>query len=298
MAQAYHELPLNAQSRHITTFVTHMGLFGYTLLNYGTYLAAEVFQHTLQQVLHGIPGVCNLADDILVFASSCEEHNKALEACLQRLQENGLTLNLSKCKFLKRNLEFFGFHFTKEGTKPDPKKEEAFVNSPRPTNVSELRSLLGMSNYSSQYIHDYATVTEPLRRLTHKDEKFIWGKEQEEAYQKPKNALLSSPVMSYCDVNKETVILVDASPVGLSAILSQQEHGSSKSQIIAYASRSLTSTEQRYSQTEKEALAIVWGIEHFHLYVYGAPFVLYTDHKPLELIYANPMSKPPARIER
>ena len=298
MAQAYHQLPLNAQSRHITTFATHMGLYRYKRLNYGTNSAAEVFQHTLQQVLHGVPGVCNLADDILVFAPSYEEHNKALEACLQRLQENGLTLNLSKCKFSKRNLEFFGFHFTKEGTKSDPKKVEAFVNSPRPTNVCELCSLLGMSNYSSQYIHDYATVTEPLRRLTHKDEQFIWGKEQEDAYQKLKNALLSSPVMSYFDVNKETVILVDASPVGLSAILSQREHGSSKSQIIAYASRSLTATEQRYSQTEKEALAIVWGIEHFHLYIYGAPFVLYTDHKPLELIYSNPMSKSPARIER
>ena len=110
--------------------------------------------------------------------------------------KNGLTLILSKCNILKHNLEFFGFCFTKEGTKPDPKKVQASVNSPRPTNVSELRSLLGMSNYSSQYIHDYVTITQPLHRLTHKDEKFIWGKEQE-AYQKLKNALLSSPVMSY-----------------------------------------------------------------------------------------------------
>eukprot|EP00794_Sanderia_malayensis_P021168 gene21168-biopygen14712 len=253
MSQAYHQLPLHVMSRHITTFATHMGLYRYKRLNYGTNSAAEVFQHTLQQVLQRIPGVGNLADDILVFAPSNEGHNKALEACLQRLQENGLTLNLSKCKLLKRNLEFFGFHFTKHGTKPDPKKVDVFVNSPRPTNVSEHRSLLGMSNYSSQYIHDYATVTEPLRRLTHKEEKFIWGTEQEEAYQKLKTALLSSPVMSYFDISKETVVLVDASPVGLSAILSQRKHGSNESKIIAYASRSLTAAEQRYSQTEKEA---------------------------------------------
>ena len=298
MSQAYHQLPLHARSRHITTFATHMGLYRYKRLNYGTNSAAEIFQHTLQQLLKGIPGVCNLADDILVFAPSYEEHNKALEACFQRLQDHGLTLNLRKCKFLKRNLEFFGFLFTKDGTKPDPMKVDAFINTPRPTNVSELRSLLGMSNYSSQYIRDYATLTEPLRRLTHKDTQFVWGAAQEEAYQTLKTALLSSPVMSYFDINKETAILVDASPVGLSAILSQRKHGSNNSQIIAYASRSLSQTEQRYSQTEKEALAIVWGIEHFHLYIYGAPFVLYTDHKPLELIYENPMSKPPARIER
>ena len=273
MAQAYHQLPVNPKSRHITTFASHIGQHRYKHLNYGTNSAAEVFQHILQQVLQGIPGVCNLVDDILVFAPSFKEHNKALEACLKRLQENGLTLNLSKCKFLKHNLEFFGLHFTKEGTKPDPKKVEAFVNSPRPTTVNELRSLRGMSNYSSQYIHDYATVTEPLRRLTHKNENFIWGPELEKAYQKLKTALLSSPVMSYFDIRKETVILVDASPVGLSAILSQRKHGSNQSQIKAYASRSLTATEQRYSQTEKEALAIVWGIEHFHLYIYGALFV-------------------------
>ena len=267
-------------------------------LNYGTNSAAEVFQHTLQQLLQGIPGVCNLADDILVFAPSYEEHNQALEACFKRLQEHGLTLNLGKCKFLKRNLEFFGFQFTQEETKPDPKKVAAFVNTAQPRNVSELHSLLGMSNYSSQYIHDYATLTEPLKRLTQKDVIFSWGAEQEHAYQKLKTALLNSPVMSYFDTKKETAILVDASPVGLSAILSQSKQGSNKPQIIAYASRSLTPTEQRYSQTEKEALAIVWGIEHFHLFVYGAPFVLHTDHKPLELIYSNPVSRPTARIER
>ena len=225
MSQAYHQLPIHAKSRHITTFATHMGLYRYKRLNYGTNSAAEIFQRTLQQVLQGIPGVCNLADDILVFAPSYEEHNKALKACLQRLQDIGLTLTISKCKFLKRNLEFFGFHLNKDGTKPDPKKVAAFVNSPRPTNVSELRSLLGMSNYSSQYNYDYATITEPLRRLTHKDEKFIWGTKQEEAYQKLKTALLSSPVTSYFDISKETVVLVDASPVGLCAILSQRKHG-------------------------------------------------------------------------
>jgi hypothetical protein len=118
------------------------------------------------------------------------------------------------------------------------------------------------------------------------------------AYQQLKTALVSKPVMSYFDPSKETVILVDASPVSLSAILAQRTNGSTNTQIISYGSRALTPTEKRYSQTEKEALVIVWGIEHFHLYLYGAPFILYTDHKPLELIYANPLSKPPARIEK
>ena len=298
LAQAYHQLELAPESRSITTFTTPFGLYRSKRLNYGTNSSAEIFQHALQQSLQGIEGVRNLADDIIVFGKTYEAHNKSLKACLQRLQEHNLTLNINKCKFLKQNLEFFGFLFTAEGTQPDPKKVSAFVESKPPKSVSEVRSYLGMANYSAQFIENFATISEPLRKLTCKDAKFEWGTEQQKAYETLKTALLKSPVMSYFDINKETMIHIDASPVGLSAILSQRSKGSTESHIIAYASKSLTATEKRYSQTEKEALAIVWGIEHFHLYVYGAPFILYTDHKPLELIYANPMSKPPARLER
>ena len=299
MSQAYHQLELAPSSRNITTFITHAGLYRFKRLNYGTNSAAEIFQNTLQQVLHGINGVRNIADDILIYGTTYEEHNKALKECLQRLELHGLTLNLDKCRFLKNHLEFFGLLFSHDGVRPDPKKISAFYNTTIPTTVGEVRSLLGMANYSSQFIPNFATITEPLRRLTHKEAKFIWGKEQEDAYQKLKTALVNSPVMGYFDTKNESELIVDASPVGLSAILTQKLPGeNASSKIIAYASRALTPTEQRYCQTEKEALAIVWGIEYFHLYLYGAPFTLYTDHKALELIFANPLSKPPARIER
>ena len=299
MSQAYHQLELAPSSRNITTFITHAGLYRFKRLNYGTNSAAEIFQNTLQQVLHGINGVRNIADDILIYGTTYEEHNKALKECLQRLELHGLTLNLDKCRFLKNHLEFFGLLFSHDGVRPDPKKISAFYNTTIPTTVGEVRSLLGMANYSSQFIPNFATITEPLRRLTHKEAKFIWGKEQEDAYQKLKTALVNSPVMGYFDTKNESELIVDASPVGLSAILTQKLPGeNASSKIIAYASRALTPTEQRYCQTEKEALAIVWGIEYFHLYLYGAPFTLYTDHKALELIFTNPLSKPPARIER
>jgi hypothetical protein len=298
LTQAYHQLELSPSSRHITTFVTHTGIYRFKRLNYGTNSAAEIFQHTLQQVLQGIKGVRNIADDILIFGSTYEEHNTSLEECLQRLEDNGLTLNVGKCLFLKQNLDFFGLVFSKDGVSPDPKQISALANSTTPTTPSEVRSLLGLENFSAQFISNFATITEPLRMLTHKNIPFTWGDEQENAYQTLKTALISKPVMSYFDPGKETVIIVDASPVGLCAILAQRAKGSTKTQTISYGSRALTSTEKRYSQTEKEALAIVWGIEHFHLYLYGAPFTLHTDHKPLELIYANPLSKPPARIER
>ena len=104
--------------------------------------------------------------------------------------------------------------------------------------------------------------------------------------------------MSHSNTSKETSVLVDASPVGLSAILTQKDPKTNADNTIAYASRALSPVEQLYSQTEKETLAIVWGVELFHLYLFGVPFNLITDHKTLQLIYNNPRSKPPARIER
>ena len=298
LAQAYHQLELCPASRSITTFSTHCGLYRYKRLNYGTNAAAELFQHNLQETLLGIKGVKNIADDIIVFGSNRADHDRALDEVLTRLQDHNLTLNCQKCKFLKKNLEFFGLLFSEHGVCPDPKKVEAFVKTTIPTTVSEVRSLLGMANYSSKFIQNYATITEPLRKLTRKCARFAWTWEHQAAYDKLKNALTNSPVMSHFDTSKETSVLVDASPVGLSAILTQRDPKTNADNVICYASRALSSVEQRYSQTEKEALAIVWGIEHFHIYLFGASFTLITDHKPLQLIYNNPRSRPPARIER
>ena len=103
---------------------------------------------------------------------------------------------------------------------------------------------------------------------------------------------------AYFDPEKDTVISVDASPVVLAAILSQVDPETEESHVITCASRSLTATEERYNQTERKALAVVWACEHLHLYVDGKPVADYTDHKPLVSIYGNPSSKPSARIDR
>ena len=297
LAQAYHQLPLSEESRYITTFSTHIGLFRYKRLAYGINASAEIFQHALQQSLQGIQGVCNIADDIIIHGKSREEHDAALRNSLKRLQEKGLTLNANKCSFLQPSLEFFGQIFSAEGTRPDPKRIIDLQNMSTPTNAQEVRSLLGMANYSSRYIRNYATITSPLRELTKKNIRFTWTEIHQDAFTKLQDALINAPVMAYFDMSKNTTITVDASPVGISAILAQGT-ASEDYKVIAYASRALTDVEKRYSQTEKEALSIVWGIEHFHLYLYGKEFTLITDHKPLEIIYGTPTSKPSARIER
>ncbi len=138
----------------------------------------------MQQILHDIPGVKNIADDILVFGPTYEVHNRALDECLQRLADHGLTVNFDKCSFPKPTLEFFGLIFSKDRVCPDPKKVTVFANTATPTTISEVRSLLGMANCSAQFIPDFATITEPLRQLTHKWRKFKWDSEHENAYKK------------------------------------------------------------------------------------------------------------------
>lgn len=200
-------------------------------------------------------------------------------------------MNKSKCEFNKNSVEFFGYCFSAEGVSADPKKTDAIKSATSPQNAGELRSLLGLANYVSRFIPDFATIVAPLRTLTHQNTTWQWGKKEQSAF-KELEEKLSSEVMAYFNPAKSTKLLVDASQVGLGAVLTQE------GKIISYASKELSDVEKRYSQTEKEALTIVWGIEHFHLYLFGSEFILTTDHKPLEIIFNNPRSKPPARIER
>lgn len=291
---AYHQLELDEASRSLTTFSTHIGLRRYKRLIFGANCSAEIFQDALSTVLSGLNGVMNVWDDIIVFGKTPEEHSQNLRAALSRIKEAGLTLNKKKCKFKQDSIAFFGHIFSKEGIQADPKKIDAVVKMSAPEDATAVRSFLGMTNYLSRFIPSYADLTAPLRKLTKNDTKFEWLKEQEEAFKEIKAQLINadSRVMTYFDPKKRTSVITDASPVGISAILEQE------GKVICYASRSLTDVEKRYSQTEREGLAIVWACEYFNVYLYGAEFDLITDHKPLEIILNNPKSKPPARIAR
>ena len=109
--QGKNQLELTPDSRYITTFSTHLGLRRFTRLNFGVSSAAEIFQNVIRETLNGIPGVTNISDDILVYGSSQEDHDKALAATFQRLREKGLTLNLEKCVYSQSSLSFLAMSF-------------------------------------------------------------------------------------------------------------------------------------------------------------------------------------------
>ncbi|KAK7099608.1 hypothetical protein V1264_003723 [Littorina saxatilis] len=291
MRNAYHQLELEENSRYITTFTTHVGLRRYKRLLFGVNAASEIFQNTIAGLLQGIPGTRNLSDDIIIHGRSQQDHDESLRITLQRLEENGARLNKEKCVFSVNELTFFGHKFGEKGVSADPEKVKTITNTSAPENVSEVRSFLGMTQYMSRFIPGYASITEPLRKLTRKETVWKWTKEEQQAFDKLKHSLTNTPVMSYFSQTEDTTVLVDASPIGLGAILMQ------KNKVICYASRALTDTEQRYSQTDREMLALVYGVEHFHLYLHGSSFTVVTDHKPLLGIMQS--RKPTtARIER
>ena len=199
LTSGYHQIELDEDSRHLTTFATHKGLFRYTRLNFGLSSSAEIFHHEIQQCLEEIPGALNISDDILIFGKDQESHDAALQNVLEMFRQKNLRANFSKCAFNKKNLDFFGYHFSHHGIAPShhgiapsQQKIKAIHNAPQPENVQAVRSFLGMTNYLSRFIPNYATLTESLRKLTKKDVKWTWTDDQQSSFLNIKEAIMSN----------------------------------------------------------------------------------------------------------
>ncbi|GFN94667.1 Pol polyprotein [Plakobranchus ocellatus] len=242
--QGYHQLELNEESRYITGFATHRGLYRYKRLNFGMNSAAEIFQEVIRQTLNGLSGVINVSDDILVYGKSKEVHSQNLRKVLERLRSKNLTLNKKKCEFMKPSIEFLGYIFSAAGFKPCPGKLQEICEMPTPTCTSEVRSLLGMMNFcGAHFIPDYATLTYELRRLTQKNTAFKWTEKHDEALGILKSKLKNHITLCYFNPNKDTQVYVDANPVGISAILTQTDE--EKPQIVQIASRDWTDPKRK-----------------------------------------------------
>ena len=291
----FHQVELEESSRDITTFAVNDGLYRFKRMMFGISSAPEKYQHIGAQVISGCPGALNIADDLVVHGKDQATHDRNLARILDRLQQRGLTLNLKKCWFRRATIEFYGLQLSARGEQPTSEKIRAITEAPRPTNASDLRSFLGTVGFSSRFIPDFSTTAEPLRRLTHKGTPFVWTDTHQRAFDSLRQQLGDAAALAYYDKDAPTQVIADASPVGLGAVLVQEQNGQRRA--VCYASRTLTPVERRYSQTEKEALALVWSCERFHQFLYGMDFELVTDHKPLQTIF-SPTSKPSARIER
>lgn len=298
---AFHQVELEENSREITTFITSKGLYRYKRLMFGISCAPEHFQKIMEKILISCEGVVNFIDDIVVFGCDENEHDARLKHVLKVLKDNNVLLNENKCIFKAKTIQFLGHELSSSGIKPLDKYIKAIETFRAPETIEEIQSFLGLVNFVGKWIPNLATLTEPIRKLLRQklsknaNITEFWQNEQIRAFEDLKNCLSEIPTLGYYDPQDRTQVVADASPVGLGAVLIQYDDKGPR--IIAFGNKSLTDVEKRYCQTEKEALAIVWAIEHFHMYLYGKKFELITDHKPLEVIFGT-RSKPCARIER
>ena len=181
MSNAYLQLPLSDESKQYVVINTHRGLFQYNRLPFGVSSAPAIFQQLMETK--------GVFDVILISAATHEEHLQILEEVLKRLTEANLRLNRSKCFFLKPHLEHLGHIIDAQGRHPTEEKTRAIREAPRPTNVTELRSFLGIVNYYSKFLPNLSTHPSPLYTLLKRTTKWDWGTPQEEAFQRAKEAL-------------------------------------------------------------------------------------------------------------
>ena len=265
----------------------------------GVSAAPSIFQRTMETLLQGLPGVCLYLDDILITGKTNQEHLDNLAAVLQRLAAAGMKLKPEKCSFMLPEVEYLGHKISEKGLQPTTQKVRAIVEAPQPTNVSQLKSFLGMLNYYGKFLPNLSTCLAPLYALLQKKSPWSWGSQQENAFNKAKSMLTSSCLLTHYDPTKPLILACDASPYGLGAVLSHQLE--EDEYPVAFASRSLAPAEKNYSQIDKEALAIVFGVKHFHQYLFGRSFIIKSDHKPLQYLLGEKKGIPSmasARVQR
>jgi hypothetical protein len=284
MVMGYHQIELREEDKEKTAFSTKGGHWSYKRLPFGIKTAPSTFQRMINNVLCGLTGTrCFVfLDDIVIYAKSLSEHDDKLRDVFGRIRKYNLKLQPDKCEFLRTEVSYLGHVITEDGVRPDPKKVEVIENFPRPTSTKQLKSFLGMASYYRKFISKFSKIAAPLYMLLKKDAHFEWLDDQENAFQGLKQKLMSQPILQYPDFAREFILTTDASNEGIGAVLSQGQIG--KDLPIAYASRNLNKAEKNYSTSEKELLAIVWGIKHFRPSLYGRKFKIASDHKPLTWI--------------
>lgn len=286
LKHAYEQCLLSPDSQPYTAITTHMGTFAYRRTPYGLSCVPEKFQKLMEETLRGVPGCVVFLDDICVTGCDTIDHIKNLRSVLERLRNMGLTIKASKCKFLQDSVKYLGFIINKDGLRPDTTKLEAISSAPEPKDTSQLKSFLGMLNYYGRFIPNLSTLLHPLHNLLRKEVTWKWDAACNQAFIEAKRILLSERVLAHYEEGRELILSVDSSAYGLGAVLAHR-YADGSERPVSCVSRTLNASERNYSQLDKEALAILFGVTKHHQYLFGRRFTLRTDHKPLSHIFGD-----------
>ncbi|XP_033229779.1 uncharacterized protein LOC117181328 [Belonocnema kinseyi] len=283
MANGFYQVVMAKEDIEKTAFSTHKGHWEWLRMPTGLINAPATYQRMVNFKLQGLLGkICFIyLDDLIVIGKTEEEHLRNLRKVFERLRETRLVLQPDKCKYLEKELEYLGHSVGAEGVKPLKKNVDKVLEFPRPRNAKEIERFVGLASYYRKFIKNFAKIAHPLNHLKGKNVDFIWTQACEEAFNKLKNLLTSCPILKHLDLKKPFILCTDASNEGLGVVLSQLDD-EGKEHPVSFASRSLNPAERNYSTTEKEMLAIVWGIKQYKHLLYGQAFKVYTDHQPIK----------------
>ena len=288
-------LPMDPDSQLLTTFNTPWGRFCFLKMPFGLNQSQYFIQFWMDYLFWGDlnEGTQVIADDMKIHGLDEATHDKHLIQVLNQCRKVSLKLNAEKCIFKAESILFFGHVISRDGIKPDPKKMDAIRTIMTPMSKLELQSFLGLCNYLVIYVPSLSAVLQPLRELTKKDTDFQWNSQYDILYQQAKDHILENwQTLCYYDQDLPVSIETYASQSGLGAVLLQE------GRPVAFMSKALTDTQSRYSNIEHEILGEVTGVKHFHQYLFGKQFILYTDHKPIENLVLKPLVDTTPRVQR
>lgn len=286
--QAYYQIPLAKESRHLTTFCTMRNTYQFKRIPFGLATGAQALSSVLDRLFGDVKYkfVFHYLDDIVIYSKDFDSHLAHIEAVLLRLREAGFTVNPEKALFAKKQISFLGHLINQDGISIDPSRTKNIREFPTPKNQKAIARFIGMVGYFHKFIPRYAEIAAPLNDLRKKNCKFIWDETHEQAFQGLKKAISCPPILKTADFSKQFVLQTDASSTAISAVLSQEFDGIFHP--IAYASKKLSQQECKYSTYELECLAAIYGMEKFRLYLQHSKFKLLTDNSALTWMLNNP----------
>ncbi|CAB0040445.1 unnamed protein product [Trichogramma brassicae] len=297
LKSAYHQVLMEESSKEYTAFsVPGLGQFQFRRLPFGLKCAPMTFQRLMDKLFCSKveKHVFAYLDDIILVTETFEQHMVWLERVIRTLIDAKLVVNRDKCEFCCQSVKFLGYVLDSSGLRVDSDRVRPIYEYPAPKNVKQVRRLLGMVGWYSRFIKNEAEIKVPLSKLLRKDVAFVWGPEQEKAFDALKRCLSEAPVLVRPDFSREFSIQTDASDYAVGAVLTQEyEDGEHP---VYYVSRVLSRAEQRYTTTEKECLAVIWAIEKFRPYVEGSRFKVVTDHRALT--WLRNFKDPQGRVAR
>ncbi|XP_056014988.1 uncharacterized protein K02A2.6-like [Ostrea edulis] len=255
-ASGFHQLKLHEDSQKLTTFITPFGRYCYTRVPFGISSAPEIFQRRMGEVLSGLEGVESIIDDVIIYGSSRNEHDRRLKAALDRIRDAGIKLNPNKCEYRKEKIEYFGHIISKDGVQPSPERVRSILDLPPPTNISELRRIIGMINYLGRFVPDLSSIMNPINNLLKSDTAWTWDESQQSAFDRVKKLITEAPVLAFYDMTRPTIVSADASSFGIGAALFQVVDGETKTNRIC-VSHTYRGRAPHYPQANGEAESVV-----------------------------------------